>query len=126
MKDALRSGDLRGDIRVEHTYPEQDTWYGKKGTIRTGIVLRNEVGEVVAIYDVKTGEAYLDKRRVEELRDKTRASLSVPVIEMHVKRGLSLKGQARLGGYFWIITLRLWKPWVRNIGVNPRAPSAGG
>jgi hypothetical protein len=123
VKEAIRSGKLRGDIRVEHTYPEretrygreQDTWYGKEGTIRTDIVLRNELGEVVAIYDVKTGGAYLGTRRVAELRAKTGAGLRVPMIEMHTQRGLSLKSHAASARYFWFITLRLWNPWYELV-----------
>lgn len=67
VKEAIRSGDLRGDIRVEHTYPEgQGLGYGSKGTIRTDVVLRNELGEVIVIYDVKTGGAYLDVKCLSE------------------------------------------------------------
>ena len=107
--DAVKAENMRG-IKVEHTYPEQDTFYGKKGTIRTDVVLRNDGGEVTAIYDVKTGGAYLDAKRVGELRTKTGANLSVPIIEMHIQRGLSLKSDVAKARYFWIITLRLWNP----------------
>ncbi len=112
--DAVKSQNLPG-IKVEHTFPEDGTWPGKKGTIRTDIVLRNESGEVIAIYDVKTGDAYLDAKRVAELRAKTGASLSVPVIEMHIQRGLSLKSKAGRARYFWFITLRLWNPWYEMV-----------
>jgi hypothetical protein len=116
VKDAIRSENLRGDIRVEHTYPEGDEWwYSKKGTIRTDVVLRNDGGEVIAIYDVKTGGAYLDAKRVQELRVKTKAGPDIPVIEMHIQRGLSLKSLAPKARYFWLITLRLWNPWTRGI-----------
>jgi hypothetical protein len=109
--NAVKSQNLSG-IRVEHTYPEEMP-YGSKGTIRTDIVLRNEIGEVKAIYDVKTGKAYLDAARVRALRVKTKTGPGVPVIEMHISRGLSLK--ARQAKYFWVITLRLWNPWIRGI-----------
>jgi hypothetical protein len=105
VKEAIRSGDLRGDVRVEHTYPDDEPTlrYGSKGTIRTDIVLRNELGEVIAIWDVKTGGAYLSVKRVVQLRAKTGADINVPVIEMHVLRGLSLKSHAAKGRYFWFI-----------------------
>jgi hypothetical protein len=124
--NAVRGANLRGIGRegVERTYPEEDTRYGSEDTIRTDIVLRNDSQEVIAIYDVKTGNAYLDARRVKELRDMTGASTTVPVIEMHVRRGLSLKARGR---YFWIITLRLWNPGMRDIAdprVIPNIPSA--
>ena len=110
---AVKSQNLPG-IKVEHSYPEAVP-YGSKGTIRTDIVLRNESGEVIAIYDVKTGGAYLDAKRVAELRAKTGASLSVPVIEMHIQRGLSLKSMAAKARYVWFITLRLWNPWYEMV-----------
>jgi hypothetical protein len=107
---------LQGDISVEHTYPEgQGLRYGSKGTVRTDVVLRNEFGEVIVIYDVKTGGAYLDVRRLAELRAKTNTNLSVPVVEMHVLRGLSLKGLAATARRFWFITLRLWNPWYEMV-----------
>jgi hypothetical protein len=107
----VKSENLRG-IKVEHTYPEvEGIRYGSKGTIRTDVVLRNEIGEVMAIYDIKTGGAYLDAKRVAELRAKTGATLGIPVIEMHIQRGLSLKSRTAKPRYFWVITLRLWNPW---------------
>lgn len=111
--DAVKSQNLRG-IRVEHTYPEPLS-YGAKGTIRTDVVLRNDVGEVIAIYDVKTGSAYLDAKRVSELRAKTNTSFRVPVIEMHIQRGLSLKGKTAGTRYSWIVTFRLWNSWYEMV-----------
>ena len=115
--DAVKAENLRGigSEGVEHTFPEQGTRYGSKDTVRTDVVLKNDIGDVIAIYDVKTGSAELDARRVRELRAKTDVSLDVPVIEMHIRRGLSLKAQTERGNYFWIITLRLWNPWIRGI-----------
>jgi hypothetical protein len=117
----VKSENLRGIGRggVEQTFgpdPDaRDAPYGSKNSIRTDIVLRNEVGDVIAIYDVKTGSASLGPRRVQELRKKTDASPRIPVIEMHIQRGLSLKARTEYGSYFWVITLRLWNPWVRAI-----------
>ncbi|WP_147292604.1 hypothetical protein [Undibacter mobilis] len=115
--DAVKAENLRGIGRkgVEHTFPEEDTRYGSKGTVRTDVVLKNDAGDVIAIYDVKTGNAYLDAPRVRELRAKTGVTLSIPVIEMHIRRGLSLKASAANRHHLWIITLRLWNPWIRDI-----------
>jgi hypothetical protein len=126
--DAVKEENLRGigSEGVEHSFPE-DTRYGAKGTIRTDVVLKNDIGDVIAIYDVKTGGAELDARRVRELRAKTDVNLSVPVIEMHIQRGLSLKARTETGHYVWIITLRLWNPWVRDIAgrvTSAASPSA--
>jgi len=125
VKSAIRSGELRGNIKVEHTFPEaREIRYGSKGSIRTDVVLRNELGEVVAIYDLKTGGAYLDAKRVAQLRAKTNSGLNVPVIEMHTQRGLSLKSRAAKAKYFWFITLRLWNPWYEMVA-DQRADAAG-
>ena len=119
--DAVKAENLRGigSDGVEHTFgpdpDNRDVSYGSKGSIRTDVILRNDIGDVIAIYDVKTGDANLGPRRVQELREKTDAALSIPVIEMHIRRGLSLKAHIEQGQYFWIITLRLWNPWIRDI-----------
>jgi hypothetical protein len=112
--DAVRAENLRGigSKGVERTYgPDPDSPYGSKDSIRTDVVLRNDIGDPIAIYDVKTGNARLGAGRVQELREKTGATLSVPVIEMHVQRGLSLKAYTKR---HWQISLRLWNPWVRR------------
>jgi hypothetical protein len=114
--DAVRDENLKGvgRVGVEQTYgPDPNDpypHYGSKGSIRTDITLRNDGGEPIAIYDVKTGDAALSAARVQELRGRVNASVKIPVIEMHILRGLSLKGKAEHKGYFWIITLRLWRP----------------
>ena len=114
--DEVRNAKIPGIARndVEITFPK-DTRYGSKHSIRTDVVLRNDIGDVIAIYDVKTGNAYLDAARVRELRTKTGAGPSVPIIEMHVLRGLSLKARIPQPRYYWVITLRLWNPWIREI-----------
>ena len=119
--NAVRSENLPGIGRkgVEQTFgpdPDNpDVPYGTKDSVRTDVVLRNNIGDVIAIYDVKTGSAYLGPKRVQELREKTGASPLVPIIEMHIQRGLSLKAKTGQGHYVWTITLRLWNPWLRGI-----------
>lgn len=107
---AVRSQDLRGigRVGVEQTFPSA-AHYGAEDSIRTDIVLRDDGGEPVAIYDVKTGGAYLSAKRVQELRTKTGAGPGVHVIEMHVLRGLSLKSVAARGIVSWTIVVRLWR-----------------
>jgi hypothetical protein len=81
-----------GFFDVESTFgPEPDARYGAKGSVRTDIVLRNEAREIIAIYDVKTGGARIRPGRARELRVKTGTGPSVPIIELHVVRGISLK-----------------------------------
>jgi hypothetical protein len=65
---------------VERTYPEG--WpYSSTNSIRTDVILRDENGTIIAIYDVKTGRG-LEPSRVDELRAKTRSSPDTPVIEL--------------------------------------------
>ncbi|MBX9710809.1 MAG: hypothetical protein K2X60_07230 [Xanthobacteraceae bacterium] len=65
--------------------------YGVAGSIRTDVAFRNVAGEVIAIYDVKTGGAVLRPSRAEELRFHTNAGPLTPVIELHFERGSNLK-----------------------------------
>ena len=67
--------------------------YGSKDSVRTDVVLRNAVGDIIAIYDVKTGEADLSERRVNELLAKTRAAPGTPVIQLHLTHGPSRKAE---------------------------------
>jgi len=62
----------------------------------------------MAIYDVKTGGAKLTNARVKELRQKTATGDNVKIIELHVLRGATLKGQrsgSRIIGY---VIAQLW------------------
>ena len=78
-----------GVLDVETTFglDEEDAPYGAKGSIRTDVVLRNEAGDITAIYDVKTGGARLRAGRVRELRARTGVGPNVPIIEMQAKFG---------------------------------------
>ena len=108
--EAVRFGDFPGIgiSDVETTFSDvPGALYGSKGSIRTDIVLRNEIGDIIAIYDVKTGGAKLTSRRVQEIRDKTGAGPDVPIIEMHITRGVTRKA-ATASKFTWIITVRLW------------------
>jgi hypothetical protein len=61
--------------------------YGKDGSIRTDVVLRNSNGIIIAIYDLKTGDAIIRPPRAAELRAMTKSGPNVPVIELHSVRG---------------------------------------
>jgi hypothetical protein len=62
--------------------------YGADGSIRTDVVLRNARDIIIAIYDLKTGNAIIRPSRARELREMTDAGPNVPVIELHAVRGL--------------------------------------
>jgi hypothetical protein len=78
---AVRLQNLPGigfwDVERTFSLDNNDPSYGLAGSIRTDVVLRNDQGDIIAIYDVKTGERGLSQTRVNELRDKTGADLSV-------------------------------------------------
>lgn len=71
-------------------------YYGAKGSVRTDVVLRNDVGDVIAIYDVKTGEKGIEPARAAELRIKVGVGNNIPIIQMSFKYGLSRKN-----AFFW-------------------------
>ncbi len=79
-------------MEVEQTFGlEPDDPYGAKGSIRTDVLLRDDAGNIVAIYDVKTGDARLEPRRVRELRAKSGTTSETYVFEISVERGVVLK-----------------------------------
>jgi hypothetical protein len=65
--------------------------YGSEGSIRTDVVLRNDVGDIIAFYDVKTGDSGISPRRAAELRSKTGVGPRVPIIEINLRRGVMRK-----------------------------------
>ena len=81
-------------VEVEQTFGlERDASYGAEGSIRTDVLLRDDASNIIAIYDVKTGEARLKPWRVKELRAMTGTTSDTYVFELNVDRGLSLKYQ---------------------------------
>jgi hypothetical protein len=79
-------------VEVEQTFgPVPDAPYGSKGSIRTDVILRDLAGTIIAIYDVKTGDARLEPRRVRELRAKTDTTSDTYVFEVSAERGVVLK-----------------------------------
>lgn len=90
---AVRLRDLLGVGDIEQTFSldDADPYYGMAGSIRTDVTLRNIQGDIIAIYDVKTGDTPLSRARADELRLKTRASPNTPVFELNIVRGISRK-----------------------------------
>lgn len=85
-----------GDIERSFSLDDSDPRYGLLGTIRTDVVLRNIQGDIIAIYDVKTGDAGMSRSRADKLREKTSAAPNTPVFELNVLRGPSRKYQRLL------------------------------
>ena len=92
---SVRLQDLPGIgyFNVERTFSfeDSDPRYGLAGSIRTDVVLEDDRGEVVAIYDVKTGTRELSRARADELRTMTGAAPNTPVFELHIDRGITRK-----------------------------------
>ncbi|MCW5678061.1 MAG: phage portal protein [Xanthobacteraceae bacterium] len=65
---------------------EPDARYGARLSVRTDVVFRNESGDIIAIYDVKTGTTPMPLSRKRELHEKTRTDDSVPIIILRVAR----------------------------------------
>jgi hypothetical protein len=93
---AVRAQSLEG-VEVEFSYKNNvEVTYGEEGSVRADVVLRSVGGEVIAIYDLKTGGAVVRSSRADELRRHFSASRYVPVIELHILRGSRIK-HATLG-----------------------------
>ena len=92
---ALRLQSLPG-IEVEPTF---GPYYGAMGSVRPDAVLRNDVGDIVAMYDVKTGERGIEPMRAARLRSAAGVGNDVPVFELSVLYGVQRKAaQHRLLG----------------------------
>jgi hypothetical protein len=94
--NAVRWQNLPGigfwNVERTFSFDDLDPHYGLAGSIRTDVVLENDQGEVIAIYDVKTGLKRMSVSRANELRAKSGAASSVPVFELNVERGITRKG----------------------------------
>jgi hypothetical protein len=93
----LRALDLPGigPHGVEQSFVAGDVVrHGLAGSIRTDVILRNgrtRAAPIMAIWDIKTGEKGLSPSRVRALRAGAGVGNDVPVIEIHLFRGVSVK-----------------------------------
>jgi hypothetical protein len=92
---AVRFQDLPGiglsGVETTLSLTNDDPHYGFPGSVRTDVILKNPQGDVLAIYDVKTGTKPLSPTRANELRTKAGARADTPVIELHIVRGATFK-----------------------------------
>jgi hypothetical protein len=77
---------------VERSFDLPPGFSNSKESVRPDIVLRNDSGDVVAIYDIKTGEKGIDPWRARELRAATGTGPDVPIIVMYTDEAI-LKNQ---------------------------------
>ena len=52
---------------------------------------RGPLAPILAVWDIKTGNARLDAQRVAQLRENLGIGSDVPIIEIHIRRGISVK-----------------------------------
>lgn len=80
---------------VERTFGvDGDDTYGAKYSIRADVILRDDDGNIIGIFDFKTGEG-LSEVRVIRLRYMTNSDRTVPVIELSRSRGALSKQLGR-------------------------------
>ena len=112
---SVRAQDLPGigKTGVEQSFSMEDVArYGLDGTIRTDVVLRDPSssnGTPIAVWDVKTGNARLSGPRVKQIRQYLRVGSDVPIIELHVTRGISNKGYGLIRVGCGKLTSHLWQ-----------------
>lgn len=104
---AVRFGNIPG-IGIRDVETSWGGGYGSPGSIRTDVILRNDVGDPIAIYDVKTGGAKVTDGRALELREAVAPGSRIPVIEIHHDRGISIKSNVATGNYSTLISARLF------------------
>jgi hypothetical protein len=68
---------------VERPFPLPADYGSTKRRAIPDVVLRNDIGDIIAIYDVKTGDATVDPWRARELRAATGVGPEVPIIILH-------------------------------------------
>lgn len=82
---AVIAEGIRGisPLDVERPFLLPPDYGSTKRTAIPDAVLRNDIGDIIAIYDVKTGDATVDPWRARELRAATGVGPDVPIIVLH-------------------------------------------
>jgi hypothetical protein len=85
---AVTTAGIRGisPLDVERPFMLPPGFDSVKKYVIPDAVLRNEIGDIIAIYDVKTGDDTIDPKRGRELRAATRVGPDVPIIVLHPKK----------------------------------------
>jgi hypothetical protein len=65
--------------------------HGLSGSIRTDVLLRDDSGKIIAVWDVKTGNAVLTDERIREIQDELSLSADVPIFVLHRCRGVGCR-----------------------------------
>ncbi|MBX9773321.1 MAG: hypothetical protein K2Y71_02820 [Xanthobacteraceae bacterium] len=74
-------------LQVEQSFDELGpTRYGQPGSIRTDVILRNAQGVIIAIYDVKTGDAEMRSSTEQKYREYTKVHPTIRPIILRAQR----------------------------------------
>ena len=75
-------------LQVEQSFDlSGPTRYGQPRSIRTDVILRNAQGVIIAIYDVKTGDAEMRPSTEQKYREYTKVNPSVRLFILRANRG---------------------------------------
>jgi hypothetical protein len=80
---AVIEAGIREPMDVERSFDLPPGFPSSKQSVRPDVVLQNYSGDIVAIYDIKTGDRGVDPWRARELRAATGAGSDVPIIVMY-------------------------------------------
>ena len=85
---ALKLPPDLGTLEVEQSFQRSGpARYGQRGSIRTDVILRNAQGVIIAIYDVKTGDAEMRPSTEQRYREYTSVSPAVQIFILRARRG---------------------------------------
>lgn len=79
---------IREPMDIERSFTLPPGFPSSKKSVRPDIVLRDDSGDGVAIYDIKTGDKGIDPWRARELCAATGAEPDVPIIVMYTDEAI--------------------------------------
>jgi hypothetical protein len=85
---AVIAAEIREPMDIERSFALPPGFSNRKKSARPDIVLRDDSGDIVAIYDIKTGDTGIDPWRARELRAATGAGPDVPIIVMYTDEAI--------------------------------------
>jgi hypothetical protein len=85
---AVLAAGIRENMDIERSFDLPPDFPSSKKSVRPDIVLRDDSGDIVAIYDIKTGDSGIDPWRARELHAATRTGPDVPIIVMYTDEAI--------------------------------------
>jgi hypothetical protein len=80
---AVRAAGIDEPMDIERSFELPPGFPSWKKSVRPDIVLRDDGGDIVAIYDIKTGDSGIDPWRARELRAATKVAPDLPIVVMY-------------------------------------------